>query len=244
MNEKIIKTKEEKWTKEKTKHKINKKISTTLAILVTLSIPIIITAKQNNNINTINVSKTIAKSPETKEEKEDISNQNNQQNQTSTAKFIYEKNNKSTISKQEIQEYQNMPKEIKGEKVIGKLEIPSIKLETYIIGRTTKETLNISVTKLSGPEINQIGNFCITGHNYPNSKMFFKLHKVKTGEEIILTSPNEQSTKYKIYEVKEVLPKETEVLSQETKQEKEVTLITCTFGARKRLVVKAAEVYD
>ena len=193
MKEKIIRTKEEKWTKEKTKHKINKKITTTLAILVTLSIPIIITAKQNNNINTINVSETIAKSPETK--KENIITQNNQQNQTSTAKFIYEKNNKSTISEQEIQEYQNMPKEIKDEKVIGKLEIPSIKLETYIIGRTTKETLNISVTKLSGPEINQIGNFCITGHNYPNSKMFFKLHKVKTGEEIILTSPNEQSTR-------------------------------------------------
>ena len=242
MKEKIIRTKEEKWTKEKTKHKINKKITTTLAILVTLSIPIIITAKQNNNINTINVSETIAKSPETK--KENIITQNNQQNQTSTAKFIYEKNNKSTISEQEIQEYQNMPKEIKDEKVIGKLEIPSIKLETYIIGRTTKETLNISVTKLSGPEINQIGNFCITGHNYPNSKMFFKLHKVKTGEEIILTSPNEQSTKYKIYEIKEVLPQEIEVLSQETKQEKEVTLITCTFGAQKRLVVKAAEVYD
>ena len=33
-----------------------------------------------------------------------------------------------------------MPEEIKGKKVIGKLEIPSINLETYIIGKTTKAT--------------------------------------------------------------------------------------------------------
>ena len=32
---------------------------------------------------------------------------------------------------------------------------------------------------------------------------------------------------------------------QETiKEEKEVTLITCTFGASKRLIVKASEIYD
>ena len=99
-------------------------------------------------------------------------------------------------------------------------------------------------TKLMGPEINQIGNFCITGHNYPNSKMFFKLNKVKKGDEIILTNPSGKSTKYKVYEIKEVLPEEIEVLSQETEEEKEVTLITCTFGAVKRLIVKAIEIYD
>ena len=39
-------------------------------------------------------------------------------------------------------------------------------------------------------------------------------------------------------------PEEVEVLSQDTKEEREVTLITCTFGAVKRIVVKASEVYD
>lgn len=41
-----------------------------------------------------------------------------------------------------------------------------------------------------------------------------------------------------------MLPNNIEVLSQETKEEKEITLITCTFGARKRFVVKAIEIYD
>ena len=83
--------------------------------------------------------------------------------------------------------YQNMPKELKGKTVIGKLTIPSINLETYILEETSDETLNISVTKLTGPEINTIGNFCITGHNYINSKMFWNLYKVQIGDEIFLT---------------------------------------------------------
>ena len=117
-------------------------------------------------------------------------------------------------------------------------------LSKYILGETNKETLNLSVTKLAGPQINEIGNFCITGHNYLNSKMFFKLKQVKKDDEVILTNTYEESVNYKVYEIKEVLPEEVEVLSQDTKEEREVTLITCTFGAIKRIVVKASEVYD
>ena len=114
--------------------------------------------------------------------------------------------------------YQNMPKELKGKTVLGKLTIPSIKLETYILEETSDETLNISVTKLTGPEINMIGNFCITGHNYINSKMFWNLYKVKEGDEIFLTDIFDETVKYKVYEKKEVYPKETEVLSQDTRR--------------------------
>lgn len=74
--------------------------------------------------------------------------------------------------------------------------------------------------------------------------MFFKLNKVKIGEKIVLTDSLNKSVKYEVYEIKEVLPNNIEVLSQETKEEKEITLITCTFGARKRFVVKAIEIYD
>lgn len=158
--------------------------------------------------------------------------------------FIYGNNRKIIDTEKKKVEYENIPESIKGEKVIGKLEIPSINLETYILNETNNKTLNISVTKLAGPNINEIGNFCITGHNYINSKMFFKLNKVKIDEEVIVTYTFGTSLKYKVYEIKEVCPEDIEVLSQETKEEREVSLITCTFGARKRLVVKAVENYD
>ena len=172
-----------------------------------------------------------------------INNQTKETNlKNSSKKFIYSKSD--TVSSVQMKEYQTMPSDLKGYKVIGKLQIPAINLETYILENTNKETLNISVTKLTGPEINQIGNFCITGHNYINSKMFWKLNKVKINDEIILTDTYDKSLRYKVYEKKEIEPKQIEVLNQDTKEEKEVTLITCTFGASKRLIVKASEIYD
>ena len=48
-----------------------------------------------------------------------------------------------------------------GYEVIAKLEIPKIELTTYVIGETTEETLDVSVTKLCGPDVNKVGNFCI-----------------------------------------------------------------------------------
>ena len=172
-----------------------------------------------------------------------INNQTKETNlKNSSKKFIYSRSD--TASSVQMKEYQTMPSDLKGHKVIGKLQIPAINLETYILENTNKETLNISVTKLTGPEINQIGNFCITGHNYINSKMFWKLNKVKINDEIILTDTYDKSLRYKVYEKKEIEPKQIEVLNQDTKEEKEVTLITCTFGASKRLIVKASEIYD
>lgn len=133
--------------------------------------------------------------------------------------FIYKKNGKVEEVQENKKAYENMPEELKGKTVIGKLTIPSINLETYILEETNNETLNISVTKLTGPDINKIGNFCITGHNYINSKMFWNLYKVQIGDEVFLTDIFDETVKYKVYEKKEVYPEEIEVLSQDTRRE-------------------------
>lgn len=141
-------------------------------------------------------------------------------------------------------EYENMPSNIDGYKVVGKLEIPKIKLTTYILGETTEDSLNKSVTKLTGPTINREGNFCITGHNYNNGRMFGKLNKLAKGDKIILTDTYNRSVEYTVSTIDKVVPTAVEVLSQNTLGEREVTLITCTKGALKRIVVKAIEEYD
>lgn len=134
--------------------------------------------------------------------------------------------------------------EVNGEMVIGKLEIPKINLVTYILPETTEETLNKSVTKLCGPKVNGVGNLCITGHNYHKDNMFGDLKDVETDDKIYLTDNKGNRVEYGVYEIYKVYPEETECLSQETKGEREVTLITCTAGAVKRLIVKAREIYD
>ena len=134
--------------------------------------------------------------------------------------------------------------DLDGYEVIGLLEIPSINLSTYILAETNDETLSKSVTKLCGPKINEAGNFCILGHNYKKQNMFGNLKNVKINDTLTLTNMYGQKVEYIVYDICKVYPKEVEVLSQETYGNREVTLITCTTGAIKRLIVKATEIYD
>lgn len=158
-----------------------------------------------------------------------------------------EKNNQieQNVIKQEVKkEYETMPSEKKGLKIIGKITIPKLKLDTYILEETTTKALKISVTKLYGPGINEVGNFCIAGHNYRNNKMFGEIKKLENKDKIILTDTYGESITYEVYENYQTSPKDVSCLNQETGGDREVTLITCTAGAIKRVIVKAVEVYD
>ncbi|MCI9000395.1 MAG: sortase [Clostridia bacterium] len=124
------------------------------------------------------------------------------------------------------------------------MTIPKLHLDTCILEETTTKSLKASVTKLYGPSINQVGNFCIAGHNYRNNKMFGGIKKLEKGDTIILTDTYGDSLTYEVYENYQTDPKDVSSLTQETMSEREVTLITCTTGAIKRVIVKAVEVYD
>ena len=141
-----------------------------------------------------------------------------------------------------LQEYENMPREVNGFKVIGKITILKIEVEKYILEKTTTESLLVGVTKICGPEINKIGNFCIAGHNYGDT--FGWISSLEIGDEIYITDTYDRSVKYQVYEIERVSPYDTSSLSQDTNSEKEITLVTCTLGALKRVIVKAIEVYD
>ena len=194
---------------------IKLKIILLIAIIFIAIFVISNTNKQNSNINNINYVEECL-----------IINEKEETN------IIYNQN--------EI----DFPKEIEGVEVVGKLEIPKIGLTTYILADTSKENLNKSVTKLCGPKVNGVGNLCITGHNYYNDKMFGNLNKLEIGDRIKVTDMKGNNIEYEVYDKYKVYPKETACLSQETGGEREVTLITCTTGAIKRLIVKAVEIYD
>lgn len=154
------------------------------------------------------------------------------------------KKNDDKVNYKKKEAYINIPKDIDGYEVIGVLEIPKINLSTYILSETNKQTLNKSVTKLCGPKVNGIGNLCITGHNYNKIKMFKNLKKLEINDKIYITDIYDNKLEYLVYNIYKVFSNETECLSQETNGEREITLITCTTGAIKRLIVKAVELYD
>ncbi len=65
------------------------------------------------------------------------------------------------------------PESVSGYSVIGKIEIDKIDIQSYIFEKTTKASLKLGATKFWGPDINEPGNICISGHNY--QKLFGKL---------------------------------------------------------------------
>ena len=181
----------------------------------------------------------------TNQKEESINNVDNEF--VNTAKAASKENEiKESETKQEnnLKEYETMPSQKKGFKIIGKIAIPKLKLDTYILEQTTTKALKVSVTKLYGPSINEVGNFCIAGHNYRNNKMFGGIKKLENKDKIILTDTYGRSVTYEVYENYQTSPKDVSSLSQETGGDRELTLITCTAGAIKRVIVKAIEVYD
>lgn len=130
----------------------------------------------------------------------------------------------------------------KGYPVIAKLEIPKINLETYVISEYSNQALGVSVTKFYGGNPNEVGNFCIAGHNYITKNMFHDLKKLSIGDTFTLVDTNNHEGIYKIYLVETVEPNETQCLSQNTDGRIEVTLITCTTDSSKRIIVKAVKI--
>ncbi len=153
----------------------------------------------------------------------------------------------NTIKQEEeeiaVHEYpkESIVDEYKGYDVTAQLEIPSISLKTYILKNYSTHALNISVTKFWGADANQIGNFCVAGHNFQNKNMFHDLRKLEIGEQLFISDHLIGKIPYEIYRIYKVEPEDVSCLSQETDGNREVTLITCTSNSEKRIIVKARE---
>lgn len=133
-------------------------------------------------------------------------------------------------------------------KSIATIEIPKLKLNYPILqGETgtpeeTEALLKMSPCKYHGPEPNEIGNFCVVGHNYRNSKFFSKVPTLVSGDTVKITDLTGRTITYVVYDKYTVDPSDTRCTTQLTGGKKEVTVITCTDDSKGRVVVKCKEV--
>ena len=128
-----------------------------------------------------------------------------------------------------------------GYEVGAELVIPKINLDTFVLNEYSKEAMDVCPTKFKGPEANEIGNYCVTGHNYKKEKMFSDLINLKIGDEVCLIDNKNGKVSYTIYDIHKVKPDNTSDLEQDTDGKRVVTLITCVNYADLRLVIKAVE---
>ena len=155
--------------------------------------------------------------------------------------------NKNETIQNEKEENVQEQKEIvdefyKGYRVIAKLEIPKINLVTNVLAEYSKEALDVCVTKFWGPKPNEIGNFCIAGHNMNNESMFSNLDELEIGDKMLLSDNKNGTFEYEVYDIYKVEPQNTKSLTQETNGKREITLITCTNYSNHRIIVKAKQV--
>lgn len=127
--------------------------------------------------------------------------------------------------------------------VDSRLTIPSLGIDYPVLSETSEELLKISLNKYWGHEPNQIGNYCIVGHNYANGKLFGKLSQMEIGDTAILKSmATGKSVTYEAYNKYIVDPTDVSCTSQLTNGKREITLITCKEYGTKRLIIKCREV--
>lgn len=124
--------------------------------------------------------------------------------------------------------------------VVGIMKIPKINLKVAIGEGVDMDTLKCAVghfpdTAMPGEK----GNFCVAGHrSYTYSEYFNRLNEVAKGDEITVES-KKGTFKYKVDDIKVVLPSEVSVLN--STEDATLTLVTCTPPriATHRLIVKA-----
>lgn len=128
---------------------------------------------------------------------------------------------------------------------IATINIPKIGVNYPILdGQTnsveeTEYLLKISPIKFWGANPNEVGNFCIVGHNYRDTRFFSKVPTLENGDLVEITDDGGKTVTYSVYDKYEVSPDDVSCTSQLTNGKREITLITCTNDSKLRVIVKA-----
>jgi len=129
----------------------------------------------------------------------------------------------------------------KGFTVLGKIKIPKTNIDYPILEKVTKKSLETSVAIMYGPGPNEIGNTTIAGHNYRNGLFFSNNKKLSNGDKIQITDNSGQTITYVIYSIYETTPDDTEFMTRDVGNSREISLQTCTDDSKARLVILAKE---
>ena len=127
-------------------------------------------------------------------------------------------------------------------KIIAIMTIDKLNLKYPILQEDTEENLKVAPAKFWGADPNEVGNLCVVGHNYGNSKYFSKLSSLLAGDVVKVMDVKGNDISYRVYEKKVINKNDLSCTSQLTNGKREVTLITCTDNSIERLIVKCIEV--
>ena len=152
---------------------------------------------------------------------------------------------KENVTKNEVKnntELDEFDKYSKQGRIIAIISIDKLGVKYPVLKDASAENLKVAPTKFWGADPNEVGNFCVAGHNYGNSKYFSKLSNLVIGDIVKVMDTKGNDVSYKVYAKDVIGEDDSSCTSQMTDGKKEVTLITCTANKSVRLAVKCVEV--
>jgi sortase A len=135
---------------------------------------------------------------------------------------------------------------VRGDGIMGYIQIPKIGVELPIYHGTAEETLDKGVGHLLGTSlpVGGIGTHCVlTGHSgLAGTRMFSDLDQLNKGD-VFYVRVLDETHAYMIMDINTVLPEDTSKLEIDPQRES-VTLVTCTpFGVNThRLLVRGERI--
>lgn len=126
---------------------------------------------------------------------------------------------------------------INGYKPIALMEIPSINLSQGLVEGISDDVLQYYLGHFEGSAMpGEKGNFAVAGHRVSDySEAFVNLYKTEIGDKILVKA-NKKEYVYEITESFIVAPDKVDVL--DNTDDATITLVTCTVGAKERVIVK------
>ena len=126
---------------------------------------------------------------------------------------------------------------INGYKPIALMEIPSINLSQGLVEGISDDVLQYYLGHFEGSAMpGEKGNFAVAGHRVSDySEAFVNLYKTEIGDKILVKA-NKKEYVYEITENFIVAPDKVDVL--DNTDDATITLVTCTVGAKERVIVK------
>ncbi len=122
--------------------------------------------------------------------------------------------------------------------IIGKIEIPTLKISYPIFSILDDETLKISPCIFHGKMPPEGGNLCIAGHNYNNNQFFSLIYQLKNGDDIVIYDNNNRKYTYSVFANYEVKTDDLSPISNISFKH-ELTLVTCNNFNNHRIIIKA-----
>lgn len=139
------------------------------------------------------------------------------------------------------------PRRPKTSKVVGRIQAPTMGLDKYIVAGVDSEMLKMGPGLFpNSPKPGSKGNVAITGHRTTYGAPFGRIHQLKMGDLIQITTTKGVFTYRVNGEPRIILPSKTSVIKTTDKTKSILTLISChpRWSSERRIVVTADLVTD